>query len=122
MSADDLQDPSPDMEMSTMEAAAYLSGPVGFPLSTKLMYLLRSLRKGPVAEKHGARLVYRKSALDAFLRENGTDIRTWSDGIWRDVAGQLRAISEEHPDLHFGALVETLESKDQSDWDPDQAN
>lgn len=62
MSPDHVEDPAADMEMTTHEAVAYLSGPVGFPLSTTLMYLLRSLRIGPVAEKRGARLVYRKSA------------------------------------------------------------
>jgi hypothetical protein len=110
------------MEMTTREAAAYLSGPVGYPLSTKLMYGLRSVRRGPVAEKRGSRLVYRKSSLDAFLRENGTDIMKWTEGMWRDVADQLRAISGDRPDLRFGPLIETLDSNDKSDWDPDQAN
>ena len=110
-----------DMEMTTKEAAAYLSGPVGFSLNTKIMYGLRSVRRGPVAEKRGARLVYRKSALDGFLRENGTDIVKWTEGMWRDVADEVRAISEDRPDLRFGSLIETLDKRDKRDWDPDQA-
>jgi hypothetical protein len=62
-----------DMELTTKEAAAYLSGPVGHSLSPKLLYGLRSLDRGPVVEKRGRNLVYRRSALDAFLRENGTN-------------------------------------------------
>lgn len=85
------------------------------------MYLLRFLRKGPIAEKRGARLVYRKSALDAFLRENGTDITKWSEGMWRDVADQLRVISEDRPELRFGPLIETLDKSDKDGWDPGQA-
>jgi hypothetical protein len=70
-----------DMEMTTKEAAAYLSGPVGLPLSTKFMYCLRGVRRGPVAGKRGARLVYRKSALHALLRENGADIMKGTEGM-----------------------------------------
>jgi hypothetical protein len=91
-----------DMEMTTKEAAAYLSGPVGFMLDARIMYGLRSVRRGPVAEKQGSRLVYRKSALDAFLREHGTDVTAWTEGMWREVAGDLRAISAARPDLQFG--------------------
>jgi hypothetical protein len=121
MSPDGAEDLAADMEMTTKEAAAYLSGPVGLTLSPRIMYALRSVRRGPVAEKRGARLVYRKSALDAFLRENGTDIMAWTEGMWRDVADQLRVISEVRPDMKFGPLIETLDSKDQTDWDPDDA-
>jgi hypothetical protein len=121
MSPDGAEDLAADMEMTTKEAAAYLSGPVGLTLSPRIMYALRSVRRGPVAEKRGARLVYRKSALDAFLRENGTDIMAWTEGMWRDVADQLRVISEVQPDMKFGPLIETLDSKDQTDWDPDDA-
>lgn len=116
-----IEDPAADMEMTTKEAAAYLSGPVGFTLNTKIMYGLRSVRRGPVAEKRGARLVYRKSALDAFLRENGTDIMKWTEGMWRDVADQLRVISDARPDLQFGGLIETLDKRDDDGWDPEQA-
>lgn len=38
---------------------------------------LRYLDIGPVVEKRGSRLVYRKSALDAFLRENSSDPEVW---------------------------------------------
>ena len=65
--------------------------------------------------------MYRKSALDAFLREHGTDITKWSEGMWRDVADQLRVISEARPDLRFGPLIETLDKRDKDDSDPDQA-
>lgn len=115
-------DPAADMEMTTKEAAAYLSGPVGFTLNTKIMYNLRGLRRGPMAEKRGSRLVYRKSALDAFLRENGTDIFKWTEGMWQDVADQLSAISEARPDLNYGPLIEHLRERDPDDgWDPDKA-
>ena len=118
---DAVEDLAADMEMTTKEAVAYLSGPVGLPLSTKFMYCLRGVRRGPVAEKRGARLVYRKSPLDAFLRENGTDIMKWTEGMWRDVADDLRAISAALPNMKFGPLIEALEKRDETDWDPDEA-
>ena len=111
-----------DMEMTTNEAAAYLSGPVGFELSAKFLRGLRYVSRGPVAEKRGSRLVYRKSTLDAFLRETGTDPTAWYTGMWREVAGQLRAIAEATDDDGFDPLIETLEKRDPvGDWDPDQA-
>ena len=121
MGPEGAEDLAADMEMTTKEAVAYLSGPVGLPLSTKFMYCLRGVRRGPVAEKRGSRLVYRKSALDAFLRENGTDITKWTEGMWRDVADDLRAISAVRPDMNFGPLIETLDERDPVDWDPDEA-
>ncbi|NMR32336.1 hypothetical protein [Crystallibacter degradans] len=50
MSSDALDDPLPDMEMTTKEAAAYLSGPVGHTISTKFMYSLKAIGRGPVIE------------------------------------------------------------------------
>jgi hypothetical protein len=47
----DKDDPAADMEMTSNEAAAYLSGPVGFTLTAKLVRGLRYLDKGPVVEK-----------------------------------------------------------------------
>ena len=59
---------------------------------------------------------------DAFLRENGTDPVAWYDGMWREVAGQLRAVAEATGDDGFNPLIETLEKRDPPDaWDPDQA-
>jgi hypothetical protein len=114
----DRDDPAADMEMTTNEAAAYLSGPVGFTLSAKLVRDLRYLDRGPVVEKRGSRLVYRKSALDAFLAEYGTNPNMWTQGSWREVAEQLRKTG----DPGFSDLIETLETRDPPDeWDPDQA-
>ncbi|WP_324644884.1 helix-turn-helix domain-containing protein [Pseudarthrobacter sp. LT1] len=111
-----------DMEMTTKEAAAYLSGPVGSEISVKFLYGLRSLSRGPVVEKRGRRLIYRKSTLDAFLLENGTDPTAWYAGMWREVAGQLRAIVEATGDEGFNPLISTLEKRDpRDDWDPDDA-
>jgi hypothetical protein len=121
MNQDDADSLVPDMEMTTGEAAAYLSGPVGFTISPKLMYGLRSLHRGPVAEKRDRNLVYRRSALDAFLRENGTDPLAWTAGVWRDVADQYRAVTAGRPELRSEELLETLESRDRDDWDPDEA-
>lgn len=121
MIRDAMDDLSPDMEMSTKEAAAYLSGPVGYTLSTKIMYGLKALDRGPIVEKRGRRLVYRRSALDAFLSENGTDPMVWMQGIFRNVADELRVISAARPDLHFEGLIETMDKRDRDDWDPDQA-
>ncbi|WP_104044045.1 helix-turn-helix domain-containing protein [Arthrobacter sp. ZGTC412] len=90
-----------DMEMTSKEAAAYLSGQVGFEVSTKFLRNLRYISRGPVVEKRGSRLVYRKSTLDAFLTENGTDPTAWYAGMWREVAGQLCAISEATGDNGF---------------------
>lgn len=81
---------TPDMEMSSKEAAAYLSGPAGYTLNAKFVRGLRYLDIGPVIEKRGSRLVYRKSALDAFLRENGSDPEVWMQGGWEKIADQLR--------------------------------
>lgn len=70
-----------DMEMTTNEAAAYLSGPVGYTVSAKFLRNLRYISRGPVVEKRGSRLVRRKSTLDAFLLENGTDPVVWYAGM-----------------------------------------
>lgn len=117
MTIPEMDDPAADMEMTTNEAAAYLSGPVGVTLSAKLVRGLRYVNRGPVVEKRGHRLVYRKPALDAFLAEHGTDPHRWVDGMWRDVADQLRATGEQG----FDRLVDALEKRDPVDWDPDQA-
>ncbi|MDJ0459313.1 hypothetical protein PUN71_019080 [Arthrobacter sp. NQ7] len=110
------------MEMTSKEAAAYLSGPVGYTVSAKFLRGLRYASRGPVVEKRGSRLVYRKSTLDAFLLENGTDPTAWYAGMWREVAGQLRAIAEATGDDGFNPLIETLERRDPpEDWDPDLA-
>lgn len=122
MSEDITDDPTADMEMTSKEAAAYLSGPVGLQLSTKFVRDLKYISKGPIVEKRGSRLVYRKSALDAFLRENGTDPTAWFAGVWREVAGRLRDIAEATDDDGFDPLIGLLEKRDPSDkWDPDQA-
>ncbi|MEQ4568459.1 helix-turn-helix domain-containing protein [Paenarthrobacter sp. CAP02] len=111
-----------DMEMTTNEAAAYLSGPVGFDLSAKFLRGLRYVSRGPVVEKRGSCLVYRKSTLDAFLRENGSDPTVWYAGMWREVAGQLRAIADSTGDDGFNPLIQTLEKRDpRDDWEPDDA-
>ncbi|WP_354214478.1 hypothetical protein [Arthrobacter sp. UYCo732] len=107
--------------MSTKEAAAYLSGPVGFAINQKIMYNLKSLGRGPVVEKRGRSLVYRRSALDAFIRENGTDPMAWMAGVWRDIADQYAAATADRPDLQSEKLLETLRSRDKDDWDPDEA-
>ncbi|MEV7132152.1 helix-turn-helix domain-containing protein [Arthrobacter sp. NPDC093128] len=108
--------------MTTNEAAAYLSGPVGFTLSAKLVRNLRYLNRGPVVEKRGSRLVYRKSALDAFLSENGTDPLVWIQGGWKKVADQLRGIAEATGDTGFDPMIETLDKRGPQDgWDPGQA-
>jgi hypothetical protein len=78
---------SPDEELTTREAAAYLSGPVGLTITTKDLYSLRGIGREPLVEKRNGRLFYRCSALDAFLREHGTDIRAWSAGWSRGRAG-----------------------------------
>src|SRR5687768_14681235 len=95
------EDRAPDMEMASKVAAAYLSGPVGYTVSTKFLRRLRYVDKGPVVDKRGSRLVYRKSALDAFLNENGTDPQAWMAGMWRDMADQLRGIAAATGDKGF---------------------
>lgn len=78
-----MEERTPDMEMNSTEAAAYLSGPAGSTLNAKFMRGLRYLDIGPVVEKRGSRLVYRKSALDAFLRENGSNPDVWIQSGWK---------------------------------------
>jgi hypothetical protein len=121
MSPDEMDDLAPEMEMTTKEAAAYLSGPVGYTINAKIMHGLKSTGRGPIVEKRGWRLVYRRSALDAFLRENGTDPQVWIEGLFRNVADQLRVITVARPDLQFEALIEAMDQRDKDDWDPDLA-
>lgn len=122
MSSGPGDDPAADMEMSSKEAAAYLSGPAGYTLNAKFVRGLRYLEIGPIVEKRGSRLVYRKSALDAFLSENGTDPEVWIQGGWKKVADQLRGIAEATGDTGFGPLIETLDERGPRDgWDPDLA-
>lgn len=64
-----------DVEMTTYEAAAYLSDPVGFELTAKFLRGPRHVSRGPVVEKRGSRLVYRKSTLDASRSEDATTHR-----------------------------------------------
>lgn len=59
--------------------------------------------------------------LGAFLRENGTNPLVWIDGIDRDVADHLHAISAARPGLKFGPIIETPDKQDNDDWDPGQA-
>ena len=40
-----------EMEMTSKEAVAYLSGPVGFEVSAKFLRNLRYVSRGPVVEK-----------------------------------------------------------------------
>ena len=116
-----MDDLTPDMEMSSKEAAAYLSGPVGYTLSQEFLRSLRYDGRGPLVEKRGARLVYRKATLDAFLREHGTDPAAWYAGIWRDLAEEIRVVSAATGVGGFEPLIEALEKHDPEDWDPDQA-
>ena len=111
-------DPTADMEMSSKEAAAYLSGPAGYTLTAKFVRGLRYLDIGPMVEKRGGRLVYRKSALDAFLSENGKDPEVWIQGGWKKVADQLRGIAEVTGDAGFDQMIETLDKRGPQDgWD-----
>lgn len=55
MSSDPLHDVGAGMEMTTQEAAAYLSGPVGYTISPRVMYGLKSFGLGPIVEKRGSR-------------------------------------------------------------------
>lgn len=120
MSLGEIQDPAPDIELTAKEAAAYLTGPVGFTISTKVMYNLKALSKGPVVEKRGRNLVYRRSALDAFLVENGTNPHVWIAEAYRAVADQLRDISDSRPNMDFEGMIDVLENRDKEDWDPDE--
>lgn len=53
--------------MSSKEPAVYLSGSVGFEVSAKFLRDLRYVSRGPVLEKRGSLLVYRKSTSIASL-------------------------------------------------------
>ncbi|MFE4542297.1 hypothetical protein [Arthrobacter sp. NPDC056727] len=121
MDTNDMDDPTADMEMSPTEAAGYLSGLVGYSVSAEVLDSLRALGRGPVAEQQGQTLTYRRSALDAFLQENGTDPTAWMAGVWRNVADQYEAATAEHPELRSARLIEKWRSRDNGDWDPDKA-
>jgi hypothetical protein len=121
MDTNDMDDPTADVEMSTAEAAGYLSGLVGYSVSAEVLESLRALGRGPVAENQDQSLRYRRSALDAFLRENGTDPMAWMAGVWRNVADQYEAATAEHPELQSAQLIEKWRSRDSDGWDPDKA-
>ena len=111
-----------DMEMSTREAAAYLTGATDGPrLSIEFMHRLKACSMGPAVEKRGSRLVYRKSALDAFVRENGRDPDVWIEHVFRDLSDHMRALGDIQPDMDFGDLPDALDPRDSNDWDPDKA-
>lgn len=116
-----MDDPTAEAEMSTAEAAGYLSGLVGCSVSAEVLDSLSALGRGPVAENQGQSLKYRRSALDAFLRENGTDPMAWMAGVWRNVADQYEAATAEHPELRSAKLIEEWRSRDSNGWDPDKA-
>lgn len=116
--------PAADTEMSATEAAAYLDGLVGYSVSAEVLGSLNALGRGPVAENRGQGLVYRRSALDAFLRENGPDPMAWMAGAFRNFADQFDAVAADHPEWQSEELVERvdkLRSQDRDDWDPDKA-
>lgn len=121
MDLDKLGDPAPAMEMTTKEAAAYLSGPVGYALGPKTMYALKDMGFGPAVEKRGRRLVYRRSALDAFLIENGTDPQVWIESHWRRMAEKLRTFSSQNPEFDFAELADVVDEPPADGWDPDLA-
>jgi hypothetical protein len=109
-----LTDPTPDMELAAKEAAAYLG------VSARVMHGLKANSRGPVVEKRGHLLMYRKSSLDAFLRENGPDPLDWIAGWSRDAVECLRAVGVDHPGLEQ-SLKELDAGGNGPDWDPDQA-
>ena len=121
MDANDEDDPTAEAEMSTAEAAAYLSGLVGYSVSAEVLDSLNALGRGPVAENQGQSLRYRRSAIDAFLREYGTDPTGWMAGVWRNTADQYEAATAEHPGLRSAELIEEWRNRDSDGWDPDQA-
>lgn len=122
MDANDMNDPAPDKTMSSTEAAAYLSGLVGYGVSAEVLESLNALGRGPVTEEEGQSLVYRRSALDAFLRENGADPMAWMAGAWRTVADQVEAVTADHPELRSETFLEQLRNLESDDgWDADKA-
>lgn len=83
---------------------------------------LNALGRGPVTEEQGQSLVYRRSALDAFFRENGADPMAWMAGAWRTVADQVEAVTADHPELRSVTFVEKLRNLESDDrWDADKA-
>ena len=121
MDTNDRDDPAADAEMSTAEAADYLSGLAGYTVSAEVLDSLRALGRGPVAENQGQSLGYRRSALDAFLRENGTDPMAWIAGVWRNAADHYEAATVEHPELRSDQLIKEWRNRYSDGWDPDKA-
>lgn len=122
MDANDMNDPAPDITMSSTEAAAYLSGLVGYRVSAEVLESLNALGRGPVTEEQGQSSVYRRSALDAFFRENGADPMVWMAGAWRTIADQVEAVTTDHPELRSETFVDKLRNLESDDgWDADKA-
>lgn len=107
-----------DVEMTTREAAAYLSERTVFRVNADILYGLRALKTGPLVEKRGRRLVYTRERLDAFLREFGMDPRLWHTGYSRAQIAELRARG-----IHEPAVEELIRAMDPDPdgWDPDDA-
>ena len=121
MDANDEDDPTAEAEMSTSEAAAYLSGLVGYSVSAEVLDSLNALGRGPVAENQGQSLRYRRSAIDAFLREYGTDPTGWMAGVWRNTADQYEDATPEHPAQRSADLTEAWTTRASAGEAPDNA-
>lgn len=114
-----LEDVNDDMELNTKEAAAYLSGPTGMQISTKFLYALKHAGLGPSVSKPAGRLVYRRSALDAYLTEYGTNTEDWLAGSLDRIINQIRAVTGQSDPALSGPFAE-FEVAFREDWNPDE--
>lgn len=101
-------------ELTTKEAAAYISERTTSPINEKVLYSLKALQRGPLEEKRGSRLVYRRDALDAFLSEFGSDPLRWLEGWSNEVIRQMR--SHGHEDAQLESFVRDLDPGNDG-WD-----
>lgn len=105
--------------MTTKEAVAYLNEWLDSPISPEIVYKFRTLGLAPTAEKlANGRLVFRRSALDAFLAEFGTDPMKWTAGTSRHEIEKLRA--EGHRDPAMESMLRAADP-DPDGWHPADA-
>lgn len=76
--------------MTTRQAAAYRTERTGHTIVPKVLHDLRQMQLGPVVEKRGRLLKFRRDGLEAFLIEYGTEPRMWFVGSSAESIRSLR--------------------------------
>lgn len=103
---------TPDDALTPAEAAAHLGARSGEEVAPGILELLSLLGRGPVGEELDGRRIYRRPALDEFLRTHGSDPRSWIDGWSAEVIARLRSSTSEDPAALLVRVAATLDRRD----------